>query len=432
MKIVREGSPGFQRFLARLEKQRARRDAQAMKVAKRIRRQVESGGDDAVAKLVQEFDGVQIAPSKLLIRPEAGEVDDALREAIEVSIARVTAFHEPQRLGAYEIWSGGSILRHVPRPLARAGIYVPGGEAVYLSTLIMCAVPARLAGVRELLVATPPRVASRPEFHYVCRLLGVREIYQCGGPAAIAALALGTQSLARVDKIVGPGNRYVTAAKRLFYGEVGLDMTAGPSEIVLVADETANVRFAAADLCAQAEHGEDSVAIAITTSASFAKSLQMQLGDAIPPALRRNGAIVIAASIGAAIELVNRLAPEHAEVLTRDGESVGRRIENCGAIYVGPASGVVFGDYAAGPNHVLPTGGSARFFSPLGVYDFYRRSNVVTLSDGDAAQLAPAVERFASFEMLPLHAASARKRALQPERRDLVAGGTPALLGERS
>jgi histidinol dehydrogenase len=410
MKIYRDGAPALESFLSRLESRRRRRDSEAARVARRVRRDVEAGGDEAVSKLVREFDGVELAPSELLMQPAGGDVDEPLREAIDLAIERVTQFHEPQRVAGYSIRSGESMFRHLPRPLSRVGIYVPGGEAVYLTTLIMCAVPARLAGVRELVVATPPRVASRPEFQYVCRLLGVREVYQCGGPAAIAALAGGTSSLARVDKIVGPGNGYVTAAKRLFYGEVGLDMTAGPSEIVIVADDTADVRIAAADLRAQAEHGADSVAIAITTSETFARSLHAKLGADSLAALKRNGAIVVTRSLDDAVSLVNRLAPEHAELLTRDAERLAGRIENCGAIYVGHPSGVVFGDYAAGPNHVLPTGGSARFFSPLGVYDFYKRSNVVILSESDAAGLAPMVDRFARFERLPFHAASARER----------------------
>jgi histidinol dehydrogenase len=251
--------------------------------------------------------------------------------------------------------------------------------------------------VREIVAITTPAAADRDELHYVCNQLGIREIYRCGGAAGVAAAALGTQSLARVDKIVGPGNQYVTAAKARLVGTVGIDMTAGPTELVVIADETANPEFVAADLAAQAEHGPDSAVIAIW------------IGRANPVPATLN---LIASSIDEAIAIANRIAPEHVSIQTRDAQSVAARIENCGAVFCGSSSPVAAGDYIAGPNHVLPTGGSARFFSPLGVYDFVKRANVITISDDALQAMSPSARRLAEFEGLPLHARSLAARSL--------------------
>jgi histidinol dehydrogenase len=223
-------------------------------------------------------------------------------------------------------------------------------------------VPARIAGVQEIVVATTPAAAATDELHYVCNRLGIREIYQCGGAAGIAALALGTQSLERVDKIVGPGNSYVTAAKARLVGEVGIDMTAGPTELVVVADDTANVDFVQADLDAQQEHGPDSAVILICVGKSIDVRATLTL---------------VADSVDEAIAIADRIAPEHLAIQARDGERIAEKTQNAGAIYVGPFSPPASGDYVVGSNHVLPTAGSARFFSPLGVYDFVKRTNVV-------------------------------------------------------
>jgi histidinol dehydrogenase len=289
-------------------------------------------------------------------------------------------------------WNG---IEHRVRPLRRVGCYVPGGRAVYVSTLIMTAVPARIAGVSEIVVATTPAAASRDELHYVCNRLGVETIYQCGGAAGVAALALGTESLPRVDKIVGPGNQYVTAAKTRLVGEVGIDMTAGPTELVVIADETADVSFVQADLDAQQEHGADSV----VTCISIGKPLDVRA--------TRN---LVASSREEAMAIANRIAPEHLSIQTRDPQQLADLAENCGAIFCGPYSPVAAGDYVAGPNHVLPTAGSARFFSVLGVYDFIKRSNVITLTAAELAAIGPSAEIIATFEGLPAHAASIEKR----------------------
>jgi histidinol dehydrogenase len=402
-------------WLERLESSRTAQRREAAGAAEAIIDEVRRGGDVAVARLVGKFDGMSIEPSGLLVSPgDDAEIDPGLQKALETAIERITQFHEPQKSDGYEIASGSSLLRHVVRPVGRAGIYVPGGEAVYLSTLIMCAVPARLAGVTDLVVATTPRVAARAEFRFACRRLGVREIYRSGGAGAIAAMAYGTESLRRVDTIVGPGNRYVTAAKQIVFGDVGVDMTAGPSEIVVLADGSADAELAAADLLAQAEHGADAVPLCVTTSEEFAQRLVSLLGrggSALPRSVETNGAVIVVPSLPEAVRIVNAIAPEHVEVFTRDPLDVASQIVNCGAVYAGPSSGVVFGDYVAGTNHVLPTAGSARFFSPLGVWDFYRRSSVVSLSPDDAAALAPAAALLATSEALPFHARAALMRA---------------------
>jgi len=249
--------------------------------------------------------------------------------------------------------------------------------------------------VREIVCITTPAAAERDEVHYVCQRLGIREIYRCGGAAGVAAAALGTASLERVDKIVGPGNSYVTAAKMRLIGEVGIDMTAGPTELVVIADETSDPALVQADLDAQAEHGPDSAVICVS------------IGCALDVRATRNIAVKSAEE---AIAVADDIAPEHVAIHARDPQSIAARLENCGAIFCGPLSPVAAGDYIAGPNHVLPTGGTARFFSPLGVYDFVKRSNVIELSADELAAIAIHGERIAEFEGLPKHAASMRIR----------------------
>jgi histidinol dehydrogenase len=360
---------------------------EALRVADEMIAGVRAGGDAYVAEQIARFDGVAIAPGDIKIAPRQVRIGDEIAAAIDLAIARVEAFHRPQLPQSYR-WNG---IEHRVRPLRRVACYVPGGRAVYISTLIMTAVPARIAGVGEIVVVTTPAAAERDELHDVCNRLGIREIYRCGGAAGVAAAAVGTESLERVDKIVGPGNAYVTAAKTRLVGEVGIDMTAGPTELVVIADETADAALVQADLDAQAEHGTDSTVTCIS------------IGRALDVRATRN---LVAGSFDDAIALADRIAPEHVSIHARDAEGIAARLDNCGAIFCGPFSPVAAGDYIAGPNHVLPTGGSARFFSPLGVYDFVKRSNVITLSAEELAAIGQHGERLAMFEGLPKHAAS--------------------------
>ena len=393
---LKADSPEAEATLRAIEARRKQSEAEALRVADEAIAGVRTRGDAYVREQIARFDRVAI--EDMLIAPREVTIDPLMAEAIDVAIARVDAFHRQQLPVGYTWTYDGTEVMHRVRPLRRVGVYVPGGRAVYLSTLIMTAVPARIAGVREIVAITTPAAAARDEFHYACTRLGIREIYRCGGAAGIAALALGTESAARVDKIVGPGNQYVTAAKARLVGTVGIDMTAGPTELVVIADETANPDFVAADLAAQAEHGPDSAVIAIW----------------VGRAAEGGGATLslLADTIDEAIAIANRIAPEHVSIQTRDPQAVAARIENCGAIYCGSSSPVAAGDYIAGPNHVLPTGGSARFFSPLGVYDFVKRANVITISDEALQLIAPAAQRLAEFEGLPLHAKSLAERSL--------------------
>jgi histidinol dehydrogenase len=375
--------------LRALEARRGASNEDAMRVAGEMIAGVRTRGDAFVAEQIARFDGVTL--DEILIAPRETSIDPAMREAIETAIERIEAFHRPQRPESYR-WNG---MEHRVRPLRRVGIYVPGGRAVYLSTLIMCAVPARIAGVPEIVVITTPSAASRDELHYACMRLGIRAIYQCGGAAGIAAAALGTESLRRVDKIVGPGNQYVTAAKALLVGTVGIDMTAGPTELVVIADDSSDAALVQADLDAQAEHGPDSAVICISIGRPLDVRATLNLN---------------VESVSDAIALADRIAPEHVSIHARGAAEIAARLENCSAIFCGPFSPVAAGDYVAGPNHVLPTGGSARFFSPLGVYDFVKRSNVITLTAEELASISDAGERIATFEGLPKHAASIAAR----------------------
>jgi histidinol dehydrogenase len=389
MNWFKASSPEAEAALRELEARRRNANDNAFRVADEMIAGVRARGDAYVAEQIERFDRVRVSPIR--IAPHDVAIDPELARALDAAIERVEAFHLAQMPSSYR-WQN---VVHRVRPLRRVGVYMPGGRAVYVSTLIMCAVPARIAGVPELVVATTPSAASKDELHYVCNKLGIRELYQCGGAAGIAALALGTDSLERVDKIVGPGNAYVTAAKARLVGEVGIDMTAGPTELIVIADDTANVEYVQADLDAQQEHGPDSAVICIC----IGKPLDV-----------RATLTLVADSADEAIAIADRIAPEHLAIQARDAERIAERAQNAGAIYVGPFSPPASGDYVVGSNHVLPTAGSARFFSPLGVYDFVKRTNVITLSEDVLTAIGPFASKIAEFEGLPNHARSVRAR----------------------
>lgn len=401
MRILKVVSAEAEDALRSLERRRRDASTEALAVADAAIEGVRTQGDAFVSGEIARFDGVTIAPAEILIRPEPVTIDPHIARAIDVAIERIESFHTPQRGSGYVWQRGDTRIAHRVSALRRAGVYVPGGRAVYVSTLMMCAIPARIAGVEEIVVATTPAAAARPELAYTCARLGIREIYRAGGAAGVAALALGTATLRRVDKIAGPGNSYVTAAKARLVGEVGIDMTAGPTELVVIADETADPACAAADLLAQAEHGPDSAVILIATSVELARDIGRR---AIP-------SLTFIGSIDDGVALVNRLAPEHLSIQARNAEAIAARVVNCGAIFLGRASAPAAGDYILGSNHVLPTAGSARFFSPLGVYDFVKRSNIVRAGEKDLEPLIELAATLAGIEGLPLHAASLAGRA---------------------
>jgi histidinol dehydrogenase len=391
--VLKASSPEAEAALRAIEARRNESNDGALRVADEAIAGVRGRGDAYVREQIARLDGIDV--EEILVAPREVTIAPEMAVAIDTAIERVTSFHEQQLPQTYRWTRGGTSVEHRVRPLRRAGIYVPGGRAVYLSTLIMCAVPARIAGVRELVVATTPAAAATDELQFACNRLGVRELYRSGGAAGIAALALGTESLQRVDKIVGPGNQYVTAAKARLVGIVGIDMTAGPTELVVIADDSANAAYVQADLDAQAEHGSDSAVICISVGSPLDVRATLSL---------------VAASADEAIAIANRIAPEHLSIHARDAERIAEQADNCGAVFCGPFAPVAAGDYIAGPNHVLPTSGSARFFSPLGVYDFVKRSNIVSMTREALAEVGEPAARIARFEGLPKHAESIERR----------------------
>jgi histidinol dehydrogenase len=394
MRIYRSSSPEAEEALRGIIARRSATNENALRVADEMIAGVRATGDMYVAAQIAKFDRVNLEPSKVRIAPRDVAIGADIAEAIDTAIARVEAFHRAQLPESYTWRDGNSTVQHRVRALRRVGCYVPGGRAVYISTLIMTAVPARIAGVEELVCITTPAAAEREELHYVCNRLGIREIYRCGGAAGVAAAAIGTETLERVDKVVGPGNSYVTAAKMRLIGEVGIDMTAGPTELVVIADETADAQLVIADLLAQAEHGPDSEVILLTTSGALAEQMP------------ERAITFVVGTLDEAVAIADRIAPEHLSIHADGAENLAMKAQNCAAIYCGSSSPPAAGDYIVGSNHVLPTAGSARFFSPLGVYDFVKRSNVVTLTSEDLLAIAPKGELIAQFEGLPDHAAS--------------------------
>ncbi len=428
LRIARLRSASGARLLLRL-RQRGRRviDRRVDSDAAKVVREVRMGGDVALLEWVKRLDGA--APESAdglrvdpVMEAQSEELPPGFAAAVDHAIAKVEAFHRPQVVPGYRLEESGVELVERRQPLRRVGIYVPGGRAAYPSTVVMTAVPARLAGVEEIVVATPPRAwrESAALRHTLVRL-GIRELWSVGGAPAIAALAYGTETLRPVDKIVGPGNSWVTAAKRRVANDVAVDGTAGPSEVVIFASEAAPVEIIAGDLLAQAEHDPRATAILITTSLPLARSvaaeIDAQLGD-LPTAstaraaLGALGAAFVVADAEEALAVIESLAPEHLQLVGKDAEALSDRVRNAGAIFVGAATGEVFGDYVAGPSHVLPTCGSARFASGLGVEDFVRRSHVVRMTPDAAKACAEIAAIMADVEGLPAHARAARRRNL--------------------
>lgn len=373
--------------------------------------------DKALTSYVRRFDLQGMRASQLKLAPEMpseAEVGEEFVEAVELALANLQAFHEPQKPKGYSVSLQGDELAVRVRPLDSVGVYVPGGHAVYLSSLLMAVVPARVAGVERIAVACPPKAyLGSPHLRYLLKRLDLREVYLMGGAHALAALALGTESVTPVDKLVGPGGRWVTAAKRALYGIVDVDLIAGPSEVAVIADGHADPGMVAADLLAQAEHDEDAVAVAVTPSASLAEKVAARVrsrlrsleGDApARKAIKRWGAVLVAQDLGAACQVVSRIAPEHVELLVEEPQRWVERVTHAGAVYLGPFSPVTLGDYVVGSNHVLPTARAARFASPLGVWDFVRRTAVVQVAPHHYPKLATAAGTLAEVEGLPLHA----------------------------
>jgi histidinol dehydrogenase len=383
---------------------------------------VRQRGDAALIDCAAQFDGCVMQASELRINEQelrqiAANVDPSVTDALREAISNVRRFHEHERQQSWEIETEPGVrLGQRITPIERVGLYVPGGTASYPSSVVMNAVPARVAGVTRIIVATPPRsLRENPAVAAALLQLEVTEVYAVGGAQAIAALAYGTETVPRVDKITGPGNRYVAAAKKLVFGTVGIDSIAGPSEVVIIADDTARADFVAADLVAQAEHDEDASALLITTSEQLARDVAAEVFRQIESLPRRAlveksfaqyGAIFVVADVNEACAIVNELAPEHLEIITRDDDAVAALVRHAGAIFFGSCTPEAVGDYFAGPNHVLPTAGAARFSSALGVYDFVKRTSVLRYSREALRQSAEKIATLAKAEGLDAHARS--------------------------
>jgi histidinol dehydrogenase len=387
-----------------------------------ILRDVRARGDEAVAEYTRRFD--QREPPYEVSRARwdelAGKVEPRVTAALQLAASRIRAFHERQHDRDIDVTLDGVRLELRVTPLARVGLYVPGGTARYPSSVLMTAIPAKVAGVPEVIMVTP---GASPEAMLAARLAGVDRVFELGGAQAVGALAYGTQSVPRVDKIVGPGNAWVASAKRQVYGEVDIDSIAGPSEVLIVADNDAQASWIAADLLAQAEHDREARAILVTTStglaSAVAREVEAQL-ESLPRkaiaehAIGHHGAAVIVESIEQAIEFANRYAPEHLELDVADARAVATRCTTAGAIFVGRWSSEAAGDYVAGANHVLPTGGAARYASPLGVHDFRKRTSIIEYSQEAAIAHADEIAALAACEGLDAHGRSALRRKEKP------------------
>lgn len=388
--------------------------------------EVRNNRDQAVFNYTKQFDGADINAGNILVTEEEiaeayEQVDTTLLAVIRKSLVNIKKYHEKQVQNSWFTTEDGIILGQKVTALATVGVYVPGGKAVYPSSVLMNVLPAKVAGVDRIVMCTPPGKDGKvyPSTLVAAKEAGVDEIYKVGGAQAIAAMAFGTESVPKVDKIVGPGNIYVALAKKAVFGYVSIDSIAGPSEILVLADETANPRYVAADLLSQAEHDEMASAILITTSQKLAEKVSAEIDqfvaelsrkDIIQKSLDNYGYILVADNMEEAIDTVNAIASEHMEIVTADPFHVMTKIRNAGAIFIGEYSSEPLGDYFAGPNHVLPTNGTAKFFSALSVDDFIKKSSIISYSREALEKVHKDIEQFAECEKLTAHANSIRVR----------------------
>ena len=422
MKVVK----GFQAGREALSRQALREPVgrdQREQAVRDIINDVAQRGDVAVLEYTRRFDGVTLGSLEVSRDEIAGayrQLAPGLLPALELAADRVRAFHKEQ-MRVIRSGNGGDGLRWLVRPLNRVGLYAPHGTAPYASSVLMTAVPAKVAGVPEVVLATPRGAdGSLPAATLVAAdIAGVDRVFSIGGAQAIAALALGTESVPPVDKVCGPGNIYVMLAKKLLFGVVGIDALQGPSEVLIIADDSANAEYCAADLLAQAEHDELAEAVLVTTSAGFADSVMGEI-ERQPPGLSRrelaaaslaqNGKIVLVDSVDEAVDLSNLYAPEHLLLMVKSAESYLDRLLNAGCIVLGDRATVVLGDYVAGPSHVLPTQGTARFSSPLSILDFVKITNVISVGESSLAELGQSAMAIAGFEGLDAHAQAVERR----------------------
>jgi histidinol dehydrogenase len=429
--VLRADAPDFEASFEKLVRRRGQSASDVEKAVRKIIDRVREGGDKELVACIRKFDGNK-AETLEVTKQEWDEgcdtIDPADRAALGKAAMRVRGFHRKRIPSSWEVREeGGGVFGHRVRSLERAGLYVPGGKAVYPSSVIMNAVPASVVEVPEIVMATPAGAdgSLRPEVLMAARVAGVHRIFKMGGAHAIAALAYGTGSVPRVDKIVGPGNVYVATAKRLVFGDVSIDSEAGPTEVLIIADKTATPAWIASDLISQAEHDEMASAVLITNSKALVNRVQDQIAKQLKTldrakiakaAFANGGAIIVAKDMDDCVELSNRYAPEHLMIATDDTEALSKNVRNAGAVFLGHYTPVAVGDYIAGPNHVLPTGGTARFFSPLGVEDFLKRTSFMRFEPPKLRELGPDVIRLAEIEGLVGHGRSVDLR-LQKIRR---------------
>jgi histidinol dehydrogenase len=382
---------------------------------------VKREGDRALRRSTKKFDGADIRDFRVTeeeFRAVRKEVGPEVKRALKTARKNIAEFHRAQMPKAWSFRKGGATLGQLPRPLERVGCYVPGGRAVYPSTVLMTVVPAKVAGVKEVACVTPPTKegGANPYTLVAAEIAGTKEVYKLGGAQAIAALAYGTETIPKVEKIVGPGNVFVAAAKWLLKGEVAVDNPAGPSEVLIIADSTAKADFIAHDMAAQAEHDPLAKSVLVTTSRALAGQVEETLEELrfkreeTRRSLDANSAILVAKNMAEAVEFSNRYAPEHLQIMTKDPRKVLRGIKSAGSVFLGDYTPVALGDYASGTNHVLPTGGFARVYSGLGTYDFLKFVTYQQFSRKALESLAPTVITLAEAEGLVEHAESVRKR----------------------
>lgn len=427
MRILRLDQKTKDEVLSILQERSPNHDEKVNGIVRGILDEVKEAGDEAVFAYTKRFDGWEISAENVRVTEEEIEeacqcVDPELYRILEIACANITEYHQKQlRSGWFDTKPNGILLGQRITAMQSAGVYVPGGKAAYPSSTLMNIVPAKVAGVERIVMVTPAGKDGKvnPGTLAAARIAGVTEIYKVGGAQAVAALAYGTKTIPKVDKIVGPGNIFVATAKKMVFGQVAIDSIAGPSEILVLADETANPRFVAADMLSQAEHDERASAILVTTSQALAEAVKAEIEGFLEVLPRREimqksiddyGFLLVADNMNEALDMANEIASEHLEIVTANPMETMTGIRNAGAIFLGSYSSEPLGDYFAGPNHVLPTNGTARFFSPLSVDDFIKKSSVILYSKEALAAVHKDIEAFAEAEQLSAHANSIRVR----------------------
>lgn len=425
MRILESRNRGFERELEAILAQRREEMAGVEETVREIIEGVRADGDEALIRYARQFDGVEISPMEMEVphkewRQAAQGMEQEALASLQRAAERIETFHRHQLSRSWFDTEQGVVRGQMVRPLARAGVYVPGGKAAYPSSLLMNVIPAKVAGVKEVVVMTPPSPTGvNPYILAAAQVAGANRVLQAGGAQAIAALAYGTETVPQADIIVGPGNAYVTTAKRLLYGVVMVDLVAGPSEILVLADGSTPPIFAAADLLSQAEHDEMAWPIIITPSPEFAKMVEQEVAhmtktlprqEIIAACLERHGVIIIVRDLAEGMGIANRIAPEHLELALQDPLQWLGEVQNAGTVFLGPYTPEAVGDYMGGPNHVLPTAGTARFFSPLGVEHFLKRTNILSCSQEALKRLREDVARLARLEGLEAHARAVEVR----------------------